>query len=216
MSSVTSLLAYQQALAEVSKNVEIQIGLDDLTTLKKAGYRLCFAKKVGDNAYNVVWQSYDLYLHINEFSWVPMYQLFGTNRFEDDVTVQATTNTVDIGLGEMSVLNAEGILEPPITGGPQISITMDNMYGPIHPGINQLSTGLDGSTVSTPIYVSEHQVVPGEIVLTPVEKVLVWFEQNIQTSTMFSDARSNSVEIDLTTTNSATRLYAKGVWSTPG
>lgn len=51
--------------------------------------------------------------------------------------------------------------------------------------------------------------------LTPIDTVMVWFQQNIATSTMFSSARSNSVEIDLTSTNTATRLYKGGQWSTP-
>lgn len=74
---------------------------------------------------------------------------------------------------------------------------------------------ITGKEVSTPIYVAQNPVVLGDTLLTPVEKVLVWFEQNIETSTMFSDSKSKSVEIDLTQDNSATRLYKNGSWITP-
>ncbi|MNH27928.1 hypothetical protein D3C79_880570 [compost metagenome] len=58
------------------------------------------------------------------------------------------------------------------------------------------------------------QVVTGETVLTPVETILVWFEQNVQTSTMFSTSRSKAIEIDLTFDNTAGRLYEGGQWKT--
>jgi hypothetical protein len=74
---------------------------------------------------------------------------------------------------------------------------------------------MGGAAVSTAIYVAQNQVVLGDTVLTPVEKVLVWFEQNIETSTMFSSSRSLEIEIDLTFSDSATRLYSNGRWQTP-
>ena len=55
----------------------------------------------------------------------------------------------------------------------------------------------------------------GPVTLTPIDTVMVWFQQDIATSTMFSSARSMSTEIDLTSTNTATRLYKGGQWSTP-
>lgn len=201
-------------LAATLKMVTIQIDAGDLTQLKQSGYKLCFAKKVGNEAYNVIWQSYVQYLSNNDFSWTPQYQLFGSNQFQANVTVKASTNTVNIGLGEQSTLDSNGLLGSAISGGPDTAITLINNYGPIHPGINQLSTGLDGTQISTPIYVASNQVVTGQTVLTPVEKVLVWFEQNVQTSTMFSTSRSNAIEVDLTNVNDATRLYIGGVWKT--
>jgi len=206
--------SYQKSLAEVMKDVVIRIDLKDLDILKKSKYKLCFAKKVGDNAYNVVWQSYENYLFNNSFSWVPMYGLFGSNVFQDKVRVRTDTNIVQIKLGERSLLDSSGILSEPVTGGPDTGFTLDNEFGIIHAGVNQLSTGINGEIISTPIYVSQQPVVKGDTLLTPVEKVLVWFEQNIETSTMFSNSRSKSVEIDMTQTNNATRLYENGEWKT--
>lgn len=211
-----SVLMLNSLLAATQKSVKIQIAPADLTQLKNSNYRLCFAKKVGDNAYNVVWQSYTNYLSNNTFSWTPQFELFGSNTFQDKVQVDVSTNVVRIGLGETSILDKTGLLGPASTGGPSTSITLRNQYGPIHPGVNQISqSSMGGVSVSTPIYVAENQVVLGDTTLTPVEKVLVWFEQNIETSTMFSDSRSLSVEIDLTNADSATRLYSGGKWTTP-
>ena len=202
------------ALAATMKSVKIEISQDELDNLKGNDYMLCFAKKVGDNAYNVVWQAYDKYLSNNTFSWTPQYQLFGTNTFQSNIQVVAQTNTVTIGLGETSTLNSAGNLSNPVSGGPSTSITMINDYGNIHPGVNQLSTGIDGSVTSTPIYVAQQASITGTTSLTPVEKVLVWFQQNIETSTMISEVIGTPVEIDLTLADSATRLYSNGQWTT--
>lgn len=213
---ISPIVSFQSALAAVEKKVTILVNPEDLKELKQADYKLCFAKKVGNNAYNVVWQSFSKYLFNNEFSWTPQYQLFGSNIFQSGIDVVVSTNVVKIGLGEESVLDPSGVLEQPTTGGSTTGFTLNNKYGSIHPGVNQLSSNsINGHTVSTPIYVASSPVVQGETVLTPVEKVLVWFEQDVETSTMFSTSRSNSVEIDLTTQNSATRLYKDQQWSTP-
>lgn len=218
VSSRDTLLAraVRAALAASEKVVNIQIDTNDLSGLKAAGYKLCFAKKIATEEYNVIWQSYSDYLADNTFSWTPQYELFGTRVFKDNITVRISTNVVSIGLGEESVLNPAGVLLPAKTGGPTTAITMQNQFGSIHPGVNQISTGLDGKTISTPIYVAANPIVQGDVSLTPVEKVLVWFEQNVETSMMFSAARSMKVEIDLTSTNSATRLYKDQKWITPG
>ncbi len=196
------------------KTVNIQITSEELETLKDNEYRLCFAKKVNDT-FDVVWQSYQKYLDNNSFLWTPVYQLFGSNQFKGDVTVRVQTNTVNIELNQQATLNKEGVLGAPSTGGTTTGITMNNNYGNIHPGLNQLSTGIGGQQESTPIYVAPEVMVMGTDTLTPKEVVMVWFEQNIETSTMFSDVKSNSVTIDMTESNTQTRLYSGGKWSTP-
>ena len=207
---------FRQIVNAVQKTLSVEIAAADLETLKGAGYKLCFAKKVGDNDFNVVWQSYDQYLINNSFSWTPMYQLFGSNSFIANVKVQVSTNIQDIGLGEECTLNSAGVLQPAVSSDYPEGFQLINDYGSIHPGVNQLSIGITGQQISTPIYVASNPVVLGSTKLTPVEKVLVWFEQNIQTSTMFSDSRSDSYEIDLTNANQKTIKYENQKWSTIG
>ena len=213
-----SLANFYAASAAVQKVVDIEIDHDDFKTLKTNGYSLCFAKKVGSGtdagSYNVVWQSLDKYLMSTTFSWTPVYALFGTNTFSDNVLVRAQTLPVTIQLGQESVLDSTGFLNPPSTGGPSTSVTMLNQYGPIHPGLSGLST-VNDITQTTPLYVAPQVAVLGTATLTPIDMVLVWFQQNIETSTMFSEVRSNAIEIDLTNSNSETRLYKGGVWTTP-
>lgn len=213
-----SLANFYAALDAVSKNVDILIDVDDLAELKANNYALCFAKKVqsGNDAgsYNVVWQSLTNYLHSTGFSWTPQYSLFGTNTFNASVTVTAATNTQTVGLGQQCLLDSAGNLEAASTGGSATGVTMINQFGSIHPALSQIST-LNGSAAVTPLYVAPYAMVTGTATLTPIDTVLVWFQQDIETSTMFSSARSMSVEIDLTTVNSATRLYKGQQWVTP-
>ena len=61
---------------------------------------------------------------------------------------------MDIGLGQQSTLNEFGVLGPVSDSTAPLSVIMNNEFGPIHPGLNQLSTGIDGKRVSTPIYVA--------------------------------------------------------------
>jgi len=198
-----------------SKNVDIEISEADFNTLKDGQYALCFAKKVGD-AYNVVWQSSTAYLELNSFQWTPMYELFGINKFEGGVKVKASTKNQQCGLGQTCRLSANGVLSPAVDGGSATALHFDNEYGPIHSGVNQLVTGIDGKKSSLPIYVSKNQVVKGSTDLTPKESVMVWFEQGIETSTMFSTSRSNFIEIDLTGKNTAAINYTNGKWTIIG
>ncbi len=197
------------------KTVTIEIDPKDLETLKASNYKLCFAKKVSE-FYSVVWQSYSEYFVTNLFSWTPQYQIFGSKKFNDGMEVEMRTNIINIGLGEESTLDKAGVLSDPKMGGlDDTTITLKNEFGLIDLCLNQLSTGIDGIQISTPICIIP--VVAGVVSMKPVESVLVWFEQNIETSMMFSNTQPSSlkVEINLTNTSSAVRLYKNQTWSIP-
>ena len=214
-SEIKKYSSLKAVLLESTKTVTIKISDDELKNLKGNDYMLCFAKKVGDNLYNVVWQAYDKYLSENVFSWTPQYQLFGTNNFTSGAKVSTRTNIVTIGLGQSSTLDQYGLLNAPVSGGPGTSVTLNNSYGNIYPGVNQICTGIDGSIISAPTYVAEKASIKGNIVsYTPTEKVAVWFQQDIETSTMINNINGNPVEIDLNLADSATRLYSNGKWRT--
>lgn len=195
------------------KNVIVQIAPGDLVTLKQGGYNLCFAKKVG-STFNVVWQSFDntQYLSTNQIYWTPQYQIFGTNKFADSVTVVEDTNGVDILLSQQATLDQYGFMNTAISGPNPNSLTLVNNFGPIHPGVSQVVGGANGQSLS-PIYVAEESIVLGTDVLTPIDQVMVWFDSQLQTSTMFSNAQSNTVVADLTNTDTVSLLYQNGTWT---
>lgn len=200
-------------LGATEKSITVKVDPDELRALKDSGYALCFAKKVGNNSYNVIWKSMNKYLANNKFTWTPIYEISGTNTFEDSVKVEASTNTQAIGLGERTIIDNVGVLSAPVTGGNENSINVKNEYDKIHVVISQTSVNDKGSMETTPIYVSKEQVILGESSYEPVEKVLVWFQANAETATMFSEMRSNSIEINLTGKSSDTVEYKGGKWS---
>ena len=207
-----SVIQFQDALSDVQKIVNVRINSAQLSVLKNANYSLCFAKEV-NQSYNVIWQSIVGFLSRNRFSWSPQYEIFGSNQFTGGVQVVTSTNVEPIGLGYSCTLNSDGIIEPKESGDSETSLELKNEYGPIHPGVNQVIRGVDGKLISLPIYVAENEAVKGTVFLTPVERVRVWFEQEVQTSSMISTAFSKYIEVDMTEKNEATVEYNEmGEW----
>lgn len=194
------------------KKVSIDIDINDFNNLKNNKYSLCFAKKVGDEDYNVVWNAETCFLQKGSFSWTPQYQIFATNTFKESVKVTTQTDIITIGLGEQTTMSENGVLSSASTGTDKNSIAFINDYGSIHPAINQICTSVTGEMISTPIYVAKNAVVKGKTLLKPVEKVLIWFEQNIETSTMFTTSRSRSIELDLTASSTISIKYSQEEW----
>ncbi len=205
--------ALQKALKATEKQVKIQISVEDLQKMKHNGYSLCFAKKVGDFDYDVIWKSMNKYLSNNTFTWQPIYQIFGTNIFEAGVKVEVSTNAQNIGLGEKTILDQTGVLSNPVTGGDKDAINVDNEYGNIHFAIAQVSVNDSEAMETTPIYVSKESSIIGNSAFKPVEKILIWFQHNAQTGTMFAEMRNNAMEVDLTNRSSASIRYENGIWS---
>jgi hypothetical protein len=198
----------------MGKLVTIQIASSDLDILKADGYILCFARCVEDS-YDVIWQSYANYLASNPFSWSALYRLFGSNAFSAGAPAGAQTNAVDIALGQQATLDRAGVLGSAVEKGAPGKISLINNYGPIHPGLSGISTGLDAVQRMTPMFVAPRPIVTGSYRLHPTDKVKVWFEQNGASSTIGGRAVSNAVEIDLTDDDTATRLYQNGDWTVP-
>jgi hypothetical protein len=199
------------------KKVAITIAEEDFEALKNGEYRLCFAKKVNDT-YNVVWQSYKKYLELGQFAWEPVFEIFCTNKPREGLQVTATTKPKKIALGQTIILDENGRLGEPYTGGPANSITLENDYGSVYPALSQLSIGISGLKEITPIYAAEKPALIGEINLIPVDEVLIWFEQpNIKTSTLFGESsirvvKTKKIEVDLTSRNAGKVLYKDQRW----
>lgn len=194
-----------------TKSVVVSIAPQDQINLKKNGYNLCFAKIVNGVA-NVVWQSQSptQWIARNEFSWVPLYEVYGAQSFQSSVQVSETTTPVPIQLGDTTLLTEYGIFNPATEAGPSTAVTITNQFTLITIGMSQVADG-----VSNPIYVSPNQAETGIVTLTPVDQIMVWFDQELTTSTMFSNAVSMSTMVDLTNVNSAAIMYQAGNWLNP-
>lgn len=212
----------------MSKKLTILIAANDLQDLTDAGYLLCFAKKVAGESYDIVWRAFTKYFTNNVFSWTSHYKLLSTNAFIAGATPRSLTESTAIQIGQQTTLDSAGVFSSPVTGSNPNVLEMTNQYGKIYPGVCQTSTGIDNSIIDTPIYISQQANVPGVITFKPIEKALVWFEQGVKTSTMFSvppqlgvsrmaptTGQSFATEVVMTSTDTATRKYENYQWSTP-
>ena len=196
------------------KTLIVEITSDDLIMLQGEGLKLNIAIKV-NNTFDVVWQSISNYESSNTYQWSQDFQVFASNEFQEDVTVESETNLVNVELGQEVTLNPIGVLGPAMDGGPAGSISFINDFGPIHPGLSQQLTDPAGVQEILPAYISPNLIVPGiDELLTPIDEVMVWFEDT-ETGTMFSDPRSNPFVADLTEINELTVLFSNGEWSIP-
>lgn len=185
------------------KHLQVTVDSEILNTLKTNNYVLCIAKMV-NNAYTVIWEGKKSVLANNTFAWEPKYELFATLNFQSGIQVGAETDPQPIQGGLTCLLNSAGILGTP-TGSIDASspFYMDNQYALVHPGVNVIMP--DNSSV--PIYVAEHGVIIGMAELLPKEKVVVWFEQRVETSMMISKVQGISIELDFTTISSQSVRY---------
>ncbi|PSR76420.1 hypothetical protein PHLCEN_2v8455 [Hermanssonia centrifuga] len=97
-------------------------------------------------------------------------------------------------LGETCTLDENGSMRP-AHGAPDASgeFHVRNDYRSIHIGV-KAKLGNEFSA----IYLSERPFYTGKVDLTPVEKVLVWFDMSSQTGTMLVKAITDTIEINFT------------------
>ncbi|KAI0633775.1 hypothetical protein C8Q77DRAFT_1057157 [Trametes polyzona] len=173
----------------------VNVASADLIALKQAGYNLCIAKKV-NNTYNTVWRGGRpvRFLARNTFQWTSSYQVFGTQTFSDGALVVAATETPQIQFGQTALLDTDGSMHNP-TGSPDTSGTfsVDNEYAAMNIGVNGYLSG-----AFSPIFVTPDALVTGNVSLTPVETILVWFDSQHVTSTIIATSVSNTIEVDYT------------------
>jgi hypothetical protein len=213
----------------MGKSLQIQVSAGDLEALRAAGYSLCLAKPVQGNLFSMVWYAYTVFVSTNVFSWTPEYQIFATRAFTPDEVVTESMSAISLGLGQQCTLDGNGILSLSGASNSPNALTMINHFpGIIFPGINQRATGIDGKSDILPNFVTNESVVPGVITLTPVESIMVWFEQKRQNGTMFRDppplqggslhteiAMSFAAVVDFTQADGQSITYCGGAWQQP-
>ncbi|KAF9455397.1 hypothetical protein BDZ94DRAFT_757261, partial [Collybia nuda] len=139
--------------------------------------------------------------------------VFGQVDFTSGALVSEATNILPIALGESTELDVNGIFQDAQGSPGGGSIIVNNNYGSINLGVEAKLGG-----VLAPIYVDQLPAVAGTETLTPIEKVMVWFDRTLTSSTMFSYSVSRSFEIDFTGITTQTASYVSnpgtnfGIW----
>ncbi|KAF9456673.1 hypothetical protein BDZ94DRAFT_1275126 [Collybia nuda] len=183
----------------------LNIVIDDaeLKALKSSGYSLCVAKNV-NGQFNVVWKGIQ-FLAFNTIEWTEQYQVFGEIGFTSGHPVKSGTNASSIQYGQTCTLSDLGIMGP--AQGPRggSSFKVQNDFGSINLAVNGM---IDGKWL--PVYVDPTPTITGAATFKPIVSILVWFDRTLQTSTMFTEAVSTSIEVDYTGTTSQTLSYVSG------
>jgi len=218
------LVPYQQTIIGATatinssndvKTLNIEIAQDDLVDLMEASFSLNIAVKVNDTT-NVVWRSASNYASFNEYQWSPVFHVFGASPPELGSSVDIKTNVVDITLGQDVVLDTNDILNAAVAGNTPTAMTfLNDSDNPINAALAQLLT-FNGTKAITPIYVSSEPIQNKQSdLITPTQKVLVWFGEEMKTGEIFKEPKFMFIKVDLTNDSTATRLFSNNQWSTP-
>ncbi len=208
----TVLQAYEVISSSNNVNsLTINIAGEDYNNLRAANYNLNIAIKV-NGTFNVVWYSINDFSTSNKFQFSPIFHLFATRSFQSGAFAKSETNVVNVSPGHMVVLDSVGVIRAQTAGDSPEGIRFINNFGSDHPALSQQLTDPSGRQAILPIYVSP---TTSSQLLTPAPEVLVWFEQNLETSVMFSGPRQFSVTVDFTDVSTATHLFSNEVWTTP-
>ncbi|KAG7096283.1 hypothetical protein E1B28_003730 [Marasmius oreades] len=193
----------------------VNIATSSLNALKAANYKLCIAKDVNGKP-NVVFKGGNKVLNHNEFVFEDLFRVSGTNKFEDGALVKASTDQVPILGGQEVILSPAGTFGP-VSGpvDPTKPFTVHNRYTEF---INFGVEARVGNEYNY-IYVSPYPQGSGDVILQPKKKFLIWFDQTLDTETMFSRSVTNAIELDFTSTSEHEISFsapkdkpAKGVW----
>eukprot|EP00898_Chlorokybus_atmophyticus_P007337 jgi/Chlat1/7604/Chrsp64S07091 len=94
------------------KSLIVEISEVVLPVLRAGRYKLCIAKQLGDEDFNVIWQSIDNLFQFNEFRWQDSFQVFGQERFSPGAPTTTGPFFVDnrfglICIGVNAMINGE-------------------------------------------------------------------------------------------------------------
>ncbi|KIK52829.1 hypothetical protein GYMLUDRAFT_250821 [Collybiopsis luxurians FD-317 M1] len=170
--------------------LHVEIDPSQLVELKKGGYNLCIARKVGD-MYNVIWKGDTQYLSSNTFKWTQEYKVFASRPFQERALVQPVSNEEKIEYKQQCTLNEYGVMESALNDpqGRPGSFKVVNNYGATHIAV---SAKMDGEYSA--IYNSTDPITP-IATLTPIDEVRVWFGLKQETGTMFSNISGEYIDV---------------------
>ncbi|RUS13957.1 hypothetical protein BC937DRAFT_94541 [Endogone sp. FLAS-F59071] len=199
----------------------------DAQELISNGWNFQIAKSVanaaGDTTYNVVWQSKAIAPN-TYISWQTVYALnFTANVPAAGVTVTVTGDWQACAIGQSYDLDENGFWQTSTSSGDPnfMNVGKVNYEYPDTDGIH-IVVGVKNSNGSFDIiFIDETALPPGSTAkYQPQEKVKLWYQAGIQTSTIISSETTNNDEIDFSKpapeTNqfyySATFIYNTGTW----
>ncbi|KAJ4319548.1 hypothetical protein N0V84_006278 [Fusarium piperis] len=189
-----------------TKTLNVRVSPPLIRQLNEQGFKLCFATGVQSSGrvnYNVIASTYNVAPNIS-IQWEDSYAIAGT-------MVTAATSMVDINLGQTYTLpqdftNGTVNNDP---SAPQDGFRFFNEAGSAAAIIYKRINGQNA-----PIYISAMAPLPpGTEDITPLSRVAVWFQRDVETSVMVSELHGASREMEMSWMTEANLEYTgSGVW----
>ena len=197
--------------------ITIKIEKEDLRVLKDAGYQLCFAGRMKDTDFTVVWYAAEGYGSNNQIKVFDEYEIFASNGCDEKVLVDFSSVAAEIG--KECVIDKYGIISQPKTGQISEAIVLINDYGNLHPGLIRKGKGIKGEELCNALFLSRNLILPGEFEFFPTYEIKIWFAKNMQIGTILPQeskwslkaAKTKCIVIDLEKKDSPVREYSHGV-----
>ncbi|KIK52882.1 hypothetical protein GYMLUDRAFT_265284 [Collybiopsis luxurians FD-317 M1] len=189
--------------------LNVQIDTSQLPDLKKNGYHLCLARKVGGK-YNVIWQGDKQFLMENQFQWAQEYKVFASKSFEEGALVRAASNQEDIAYKQECLFDEYGVMQSAHDDpkGRDGTFEIVNKYGTINFAVSAKVNGEYSAIYNSP------DAIKGNVALTPINEVRVWFGLKAETSTMILDISSEFIDVKYGEKYIRTVAYGPdGTWS---
>lgn len=201
-----------------TKRINVSINESDLSTLKSSGYSLCFALMF-NGRYTVVWQAYKEFYPNSIFSWENTYKVFATNSFAKGKQVTVRSNEEAVTLGQIITLDSNCIFNSAVDGGLKTAVNIKNDFGSVYPGLFQTCKRVDNDDkVCAPVFLMPTVSIRGTAEIMPADKLLIWFEQDIQAGTMINksssefNARSKFTEVSFHEESEHSIKYENQTW----
>ncbi|WP_163832865.1 hypothetical protein [Spartinivicinus ruber] len=204
-----------------TKNLNIILSQDEVKFLKENKLNMVIAKAVnsgGAEKYNVVWESRSDYAITNTYSWIPQYTANTTSIDIISPTSKVVAQGVNVPmkLGQKTILNQYGMLSQNVSKSDNPnSIEFDIAQNFYEKSFHiTLATGLNSSTKPQPFFIDTETYEPGyKVEVTPIEKVKVWFQTELETGNYIEKIIAPELTVDFTNQSDSTYKYDNGKWS---
>ncbi|ETS81272.1 hypothetical protein PFICI_06274 [Pestalotiopsis fici W106-1] len=198
-----------------SYSVTIQLDNAWIDNFNKTGMKLCMAKATKDSSgkeyFNVIAKTVDSVQPQMTITWVEEYKIEATAiTFSKGAQISGTAGAKDINFGQTYQIQS--------WNKTQVFMDTQNVEKDSFGFANNIPCSImlsmkDGNSF-VPVYISEEVVIPGMTTLTPIPKVVFWFQKTVASQTMIVNTSGTPWYVTPTAGSNSTIKYDKnGVWS---
>ncbi len=202
----------------ILKKVLINIASEDFSVLKENNYKLCVSFREKDMGYTMVSYADTEYLVNSILEVTEDYSVFCCSNIRSGQQVAVSVGPCTIELGQRITLDQYGLLGNVTGGGSANEIEIINEYGNIYPGFGRKIV-FSGEENFQPVFVSTGVSVKGTFSLKPEDRIILWFEQLVESGQVLESnfesivraGKSTKIEVQLSDGETGV-TYENGSW----